>query len=385
MSAGAARCRRSLEEAANEYFGVVDRHRRLSARWPSTTANGRWPPSCSRSIRTTMGVPPVPIDEIAEGVAANADVLIAFGTVAHGPGGRAGGRAASRRAHVKGFKFHPNTQAFHPNDRMAYLIYEAIAERGLISLFHTGQTGIGAGARGGGGIKLKYSNPMDVDDVAADFPDMPIILAHPSFPWQDEALAVATHKPQVYIDLSGWSPKYFPPNLVRYANTLLQDKVLVSDFPLITPDRWLRDFDTLEIKPEVKPKILKTNAARLLACLGGSPPPRSSSGDTNRDWSGARVGQHSFDEVVGAGAVGVVLVAADPVGLGGREVVALVQVVAGAKRGTDEVPRQPEQRRAVRRRPRWRRGGTRRSAAAARRRRASPGSAWRAGCGCRSR
>ena len=209
---------------------------------------------------------------------------------------------------------------------------------------------------------------MDVDDVAADFPDMPIILAHPSFPWQDEALAVATHKPQVYIDLSGWSPKYFPPNLVRYANTLLQDKVLFgSDFPLITPDRWLRDFDTLEIKPEVKPKILKTNAARLLGLTrlisGLCHRNRRSSpmSVTQTGGSAVGVGQHPFDEVVGAGAVGVVLVAADAVGLGRREVVALVQVVAGAERRADEVPGQPEQRRrAVRRRCRWRRGGTRR-------------------------
>jgi predicted TIM-barrel fold metal-dependent hydrolase len=110
---------------------------------------------------------------------------------------------------------------------------------------------------------------MYVDDVAADFPTLPIILAHPSFPWQDEALAVATHKPLVHIDLSGWSPKYFPPNLVRYANTLLQDKVLFgSDFPMITPDRWLRDFETLEIKPDVRAKILKDNAVRLLGLSG---------------------------------------------------------------------------------------------------------------------
>ena len=75
---------------------------------------------------------------------------------------------------------------------------------------------------------------MDVDDVAADFPDLPIVLAHPSFPWQDEALAVATHK-RVHIDLSGWSPKYFPPQLVRYANTLLADKVLFGSDAMITP------------------------------------------------------------------------------------------------------------------------------------------------------
>jgi hypothetical protein len=106
---------------------------------------------------------------------------------------------------------------------------------------------------------------MDLDDVAADFPDLRIIAAHPSFPWQDEALAVATHKPNVYIDQSGWSPKYFPPQLVRYANTLLKHKVLFgSDYPVLTPDRWLADFERLEIKPEVRPLILKENAARLL-------------------------------------------------------------------------------------------------------------------------
>jgi predicted TIM-barrel fold metal-dependent hydrolase len=96
-------------------------------------------------------------------------------------------------------------------------------------------------------------------------------MAHPSFPWQDEALAVATHKPNVYIDLSGWSPKYFPPQLVRYANSLLQDKVLFgSDYPLITPDRWLADFGKLDIKPQVRPKILKDNAVRVLN-LGPAP------------------------------------------------------------------------------------------------------------------
>jgi len=94
---------------------------------------------------------------------------------------------------------------------------------------------------------------------------MPIVMAHPSFPWQDEALSVATHKPQVYIDLSGWSPKYFPPLLVQYANTLLKDKVLFgTDFPLLTPDRWIADFERLDIRPEVRPRIMKDNAARLL-------------------------------------------------------------------------------------------------------------------------
>jgi predicted TIM-barrel fold metal-dependent hydrolase len=213
------------------------------------------------------GEEPVPSnEEVAELAAEHADVIIPFASIDPARGA-AGVRAARRLITdhgVRGFKFHPNTQAFFPNDRAAYPLYEVIAEHGRIALFHTGQTGVGAGRRAGGGIRLKYSNPLHVDDVAVDFPDMPIILAHPSFPWQDEALSVATHKPQVYIDLSGWSPKYFPPQLVQYANSLLKDKVLFgSDFPVITPDRWLEDFAGLPIKDEVRPKILKENAARL--------------------------------------------------------------------------------------------------------------------------
>jgi len=209
----------------------------------------------------------VPNQEVAKAAADNPDVMIPFASIDPAKG-QAGVRQARRLVAdfgMRGFKFHPSVQAFYPNDRAAYPLYAAIEEMGLPAVFHTGQTGIGAGAPGGGGIRLKYSNPMLLDDVAADFPGLIIVLAHPSFPWQDEALAVATHKPLVYIDLSGWSPKYFPSQLVQYANTLLQDKVLFgSDYPLLTPDRWLADFDALPIKPEVRPKILKENAARLL-------------------------------------------------------------------------------------------------------------------------
>jgi len=152
---------------------------------------------------------------------------------------------------IRGFKFHPPLQQFFANDPLAYPLYEAIAEARLPALFHTGHSGIGTRVRGGGGVRQKYGNPIYIDDVAVDFPDMPIIMAHPSFPWQDEAISVCLHKPQVYIDLSGWSPKYFSPTLVQYANTLLKDKVLFgSDFPVITPDRWLKDFESIGIKEE---------------------------------------------------------------------------------------------------------------------------------------
>jgi predicted TIM-barrel fold metal-dependent hydrolase len=216
------------------------------------------------------GHPPIRNEEIAESCAEHADVLIPFASLDpwRGKAAVAQARRLVTEYGVRGFKFHPSIQGFAPNDRLAYPLYEAIEELGVPALFHTGQTGIGAGVPGGGGIRLRYANPMLVDDVAVDFPELRIILAHPSFPWQDEALAVATHKPYVYIDLSGWSPKYFPPQLVRYANSLLKHKVLFgSDYPVITPDRWLADFDTLDIKPEVRPLILKQNAARLFGLV----------------------------------------------------------------------------------------------------------------------
>ena len=166
---------------------------------------------------------------------------------------------------VRGLKLHPQTQGFSANDPAIYPLYDVIAAAKLPIIVHTGHSGMGTGMRGGGGIRLKYGNPMHLDDVAVDFPDMPIILAHPSFPWQDEALSVCLHKPQVYIDLSGSSPKYFPPNLIQYANTRLNHKVLFgSDYPVLTPDRWLRDFAQIPIKDEVRPLILKENAIRLL-------------------------------------------------------------------------------------------------------------------------
>jgi predicted TIM-barrel fold metal-dependent hydrolase len=209
----------------------------------------------------------VPNEEVAELAQTYNDCLIPFASVDPHKG-KMGVREAIKMIEeygVRGFKFHPTAQGFYPNDRMAYPLYEVIQDAGLVALFHTGQTGVGAGAPGGFGLRLKYSNPMYIDDVAADFPNLKIVMAHPSFPWQEEALAVATHKPTVYIDLSGWSPKYFPPILVRYANSILKERILFgSDYPVITPDRWIADFDKLDIKPEVRPLIMKENAIRLL-------------------------------------------------------------------------------------------------------------------------
>jgi uncharacterized protein len=216
---------------------------------------------------TARGHAPLSSAEIAQGAAAHADVLIPFGSVDPHRGTDAVEQARQlvEDHGVRGFKFHPSLQAFSPNDREHYPLWQALAELGVVALFHTGQTGIGAGMPGGYGIKLRYSDPMLLDDVAADFPGLTMVLAHPSVPWVDSSLSIATHKANVYLDLSGWSPKYFPPQLVRQAGTLLRHKMLFgSDFPLLTPDRWLADFAGLDVKDEARPLILKENALRLL-------------------------------------------------------------------------------------------------------------------------
>jgi hypothetical protein len=213
------------------------------------------------------GRPVVSNDLAAEFASRNKDIVIAFASLDphRGPEAVSEARRLVSSGVIRGLKLHPPVQQFFPNDRLAYPLYEVFAEARLPVLFHTGHSGIGTGMRGGGGIRLKYGHPMPIDDVAVDFPDMPIIMAHPSFPWQDEAISVCLHKPQVYIDLSGWSPKYFSPTLVQYANTLLKHKVLFgSDYPLLTPDRWLSDFEKIGIRDEVRPLILKENAVRLL-------------------------------------------------------------------------------------------------------------------------
>jgi len=257
----------AAEEAARKYFGNsgVSYGRKELAEYYRSRKIGCVVFSVDERL---TGRPQVSNDEVVAFAAENSDIVMAFASVDPMRGADAvkEARRLIATGGIRGFKLHPPLQQFHANDKAAYPFYEVVAEAKLPVIFHTGHSGIGTGMPGGGGVRLKYGNPMDIDDVAVDFPDMPIIMAHPSFPWQDEAISVCLHKPQVYIDLSGWSPKYFSPILIQYANTLLKKKVLFgSDYPLITPDRWLTDFAAIAIRDEVRPLILKENAARLFS------------------------------------------------------------------------------------------------------------------------
>lgn len=215
---------------------------------------------------TTSGLPPVPNDHVAQAVRDYPDVFMGFGGVDPWKGRLAEDEIRRiKEIGLRGLKFNPGRQHFFPNDPRFLPIWDTAAELGLVCLFHTGMMGNGAGIRGGLGFKLKYTAPIPyLDDIAADFPELTIISAHPGWPWQDEQLAMARHKGNVYLDLSGWAPKYFPPQLVQHANTVLQDRVLFgSDWPVVTPERWLAEFDELGLKDEVRPKILLGNAKAL--------------------------------------------------------------------------------------------------------------------------
>ncbi|GAY14469.1 amidohydrolase family protein [Mycobacterium sp. shizuoka-1] len=219
--------------------------------------------------RTASGHQPNSVTELIEGAIRHNDVLIPFGSVDpwDADAVRRVGELTGDHG-VRGFKFHPSLQGFEPNDRRFYPIYEAIAAAGVPALFHTGQTGLGSALPGGHGIKLRYSDPMLLDDVAADFPDLTVVMAHPAVPWVDAQIAVASHKANVFVDLSGWSPKYFPPQLVSAIGRQLRTKALFgTDHPYITIERWRRDFETLELDPAVVPLILKENALRVLGLL----------------------------------------------------------------------------------------------------------------------
>lgn len=217
---------------------------------------------------SNTGMPRVSNEKVAEAVRKYPDIFIGFGSVDPWKGKFAVKEVERcvKELGLKGMKFQQITMGFYPNQRRFYPIWEKCAELKVPVIFHMGTTGMGAGAPGGMGLHLKYARPIPyLDDVAADFPELTIIGAHPAWPWQEEMLAIARHKANVYIDLSGWSPKYFPQSLIQYANTLLKDKCMFgSDFPAITPQRWMEDFETIPIRDEVKPKIFLENAKKVL-------------------------------------------------------------------------------------------------------------------------
>jgi predicted TIM-barrel fold metal-dependent hydrolase len=218
---------------------------------------------------TATGRKPLRNDTVAEIVRRYPEQFVGFASVDPHKGDKAivEIERAVRDLGLSGAKFHPGVQAFYPNDPRFAPLFQKISELGIPALFHTGTNGLGAGMPGGGGIKLDHTRPIYLDSLAADFPDLTIIGAHPSWPWEQEMIAILQHKPNVYNDLSGWSPKYIPPALLKEAAGRLNHKFLFgSDYPFIPPERWLKDFAALEgWSDEARANLLWRNGQQLLS------------------------------------------------------------------------------------------------------------------------
>ena len=166
---------------------------------------------------------------------------------------------------LKGLKLHPTMQRFDPGETRYYPLWQAAEELGLVALFHTGTCGIAAGTPGAGGTRIRYSHPGFLDAVGADFPGLTLIAAHFGWPWFMECLAIALHKSNVFIELSGWAPGYLPPEVKREIGRRLNAQTLFgSDYPFLDLDRWFREFGELGLPEDAEEPILRGNAARLL-------------------------------------------------------------------------------------------------------------------------
>jgi predicted TIM-barrel fold metal-dependent hydrolase len=133
-------------------------------------------------------------------------------------------------------------------------------------LVFVGTTGAGAGLPGGGGMILDHCHPRHVDALAARRPDLTIIAARPAWPWQEEMIAVMIHKPNVWCELHGWSPKYLTESLKRDISRRLKNRVMFgADYPLFTYERLVADWRALGYEEEILEKVFHRNAQALFA------------------------------------------------------------------------------------------------------------------------
>lgn len=258
---------RKFEEKARYFKGESAKHTSIDEQAEQYRSRNMMAVLVNGTDETITGIPPIPNDFVAEAVQTYPDTFMGMGIIDpwQGEVARREIRRCKEELGLHGIgEFNPARQHFYPNDPRFYPLWEEAESLGMPLLFHSGYAAAGTGQPGGRGVKLKYTRPIYLDDVAADFPDLTIICAHPSWPWTSESLASARHKTNFYIDLSGWAPKYFPEEMVQHVNSLIKDKALFgTDSPSLPLERWLREAEDLPLKPEVRQKLMLDNAKRV--------------------------------------------------------------------------------------------------------------------------
>ena len=219
-------------------------------------------------IESVTGSPPCTNDYVAAMRDRHPDTIVqAWGAVDPHKGRAAVAEAerAVRDLHVLGFHFHPIMGRFAVDDPALRPLFDAIDGLGVPVMVDVGTTGMGAGLPGGLGSKLRHAHPTCIDDLAANFPNLTIIAAHPGWPWVDEMTAVALHKGNVFWEMSGWAPKYFPESLKRDIRGRLRDKIMFgSDYPSMPYNRIFREWEELGYSEGVLSDVFHANAERVL-------------------------------------------------------------------------------------------------------------------------
>ena len=219
-------------------------------------------------LETTIGTPPCSNDFVAAMQKRHPERIIRAWAAVDPFKGEAAVQEvkhAIRDLGMLGLHFHPIMGHFAVNDERLYGLFEVINELRVPVMIDVGTTGMGAGMPGGMGSRLRHAHPSAIDDLAADFPNLTIIAAHPGWPWVDEMTAVALHKGNVFWELSGWAPKYFPPQLKLDIRGRLKDKIIFgSDYPSIPYARLLREWGELGFSDEIMEGVFHRNAERVL-------------------------------------------------------------------------------------------------------------------------
>ncbi|MBI2090492.1 MAG: amidohydrolase [Deltaproteobacteria bacterium] len=219
-------------------------------------------------IETVTGTPPCSNAYVAKMRDASPGVILQAWAAVDPLKGDAAIREATKaikELRMLGFHFHPIMGHFSVDDRKLYPLWETITALKVPVMIDVGTTGMGAGMPGGLGAVIRHAHPAAIDRLAADFPELNIVAAHPGWPWTEEMIAVALHKGNVSWELSGWAPKYFPDPLKRDIRGRLKDKIMFgSDYPSIPHDRLLREWTELGYSDELMEKIFHANAECIL-------------------------------------------------------------------------------------------------------------------------
>jgi predicted TIM-barrel fold metal-dependent hydrolase len=167
---------------------------------------------------------------------------------------------AVRELGFVGAHFYPHWFEMAPDAARMYPIYARCAELGIPIMMQVGQNLVYSRER-----RLpSVGRPIALDRVAIDFPELKLIGIHLGQPWTEEMIAMCWKHENVFMAGDAYAPKHWPAGFIRYADSFGQDKCMFgTDWPVIDPERAMREVDELGLRPASKAKLLRENALKV--------------------------------------------------------------------------------------------------------------------------